>query len=106
MFGTIMIFGNIIAMPFETNPFLIEAQAQPPYAKWGKLAMEKTKEKYPNAQIVDYQHVSRVQGINTTMEKFKLWLKENEREFGVLVNIEFDKSTERVISITFREVSR
>ena len=27
--------------------------AQPPYAKWGKLAVEKTKEKYPKAEIID-----------------------------------------------------
>lgn len=80
--------------------------AEPQYAKWGKLAMQKTKEKYPNAVIKDYKHRGRVNGINTTMEKFKLWLQEGEREFGVLVNIEFDKETERVIDITFREVQK
>lgn len=63
-------------------------------------------EKYPNAVIKDYKHRGRVNGINTTMEKFKLWLQEGEREFGVLVNIEFDKETERVIDITFREVQK
>ncbi len=25
-------------------------QAQPPYAKWGKLAVEKTKEQYPKSR--------------------------------------------------------
>ena len=33
--------------------------AQPPYAKWGKLAVEKTKEKYPKAEIIDYLHIGR-----------------------------------------------
>lgn len=80
--------------------------AEPQYVKWGKLAMQKTKEKYPNAVVKDYEHRGRINGINTTMEKFKLWLQEGEREFGVLVNIEFDKETERVIDITFREVQK
>ncbi|MDQ0154813.1 DUF3889 domain-containing protein [Robertmurraya andreesenii] len=80
--------------------------AEPLYAKWGRLAMEKTKEKYPKADIIDYKHIGRMSEINTTMEKFKLWLREGEREFGVLVNIEFDKKTERVIAITFKEVNR
>lgn len=80
--------------------------AQPAYAKWGRMAMEKTKEKYPTAQIVDYEHLGRIQGINTSLERFKLWLKEGEKEFGVLVQIEFDKKTERVIKISFREGDR
>lgn len=97
--------GNIMALPLSTKAILIEENSQPLYAKWGRLAMEKTKEKYPNASIVDYLHVGRVQGANTTMEKFKLWLKENEKEFGVEVRIEFDKDTEKVIRITFKEVT-
>lgn len=87
---------------FIEEPPMVHAEK--PYEKWGRLAVEKTKEKYPNAVIKDYKHVGRVQGINTTMEKFKLWLKENEREFGVLVNIEFNKETEAVIDITYKEV--
>lgn len=76
------------------------------YEKWGKLAMQNTQEKYPNAVIKDYKHIGRVKGINTTMEKFKLWLKEGEKEFGVLVNIEFDKDTEKVIEISYKEVPK
>lgn len=101
----LIFLGNIIAMPLSSKAIVIEENRQPPYAKWGQLAMEKTKEKYPNANIVDYLHIGRVQGTNTTMEKFKLWLKEKEKEFGVEVHIEFDKDTEKVISITFKEVT-
>jgi hypothetical protein len=79
-------------------------QAQPPYAKWGKIAMTKTKEKYPNANIKDYEHIGPIHGTNTTIERFKLWLKEKDREFGVIVHIEFEKETERVLDITFKEV--
>ncbi|MDF1507125.1 DUF3889 domain-containing protein [Robertmurraya sp. DFI.2.37] len=81
-------------------------EAEEKYAKWGQLAVSKTKEKYPNAEIKDYKHIGRVQGTNTTVEKFKLWLKENDKELGLLVNIEFDKETERVIEISFKEIEK
>lgn len=93
--------------PFK---FVDKASAQqkpiPPYAKWGTLAMEKTKERYPNANILDYLHMGRVPGIPNTTEKFKLWLKENNKEFGVFVEIQFDTRTEKVIKITFKETAR
>lgn len=75
----------------------------PPYAKWGKMAMQKTKEKYPNADIIDYLHVGRKKGEQTSVETFQLLLKE-EKEFGVKVDIEFENETERVIKISFKEI--
>ena len=78
----------------------------PPYAKWGALAVKKTEEKYPNAQIIDYLHIGRVAGPNTSTEKFKLWLKDSQKEFGVFVDIEFNNKTEDVINITFKETPR
>jgi hypothetical protein len=78
----------------------------PPYAKWGTYAMEKTKEKYPNANIIDYLHIGRIPGTPTTTEKFKLWLKDNNREFGVFIDIQFDTKTEQVMKVTFKESSR
>ncbi|MBP1971315.1 hypothetical protein J2Z83_003454 [Virgibacillus natechei] len=75
----------------------------PPYAKWGQLAMQETKENYPNAQIVDYLHVGSQSGDNTTIQEFKLWLQEESREFGVYITIEFNSETEEVLSITFEE---
>ena len=87
-----------------------EAAAQqkpvPPYAKWGTMAMEKTKERYPNAKIIDYLHVGRVTGPHSTTEKFKLWLKGDKGEFGVFVDIEFNPVTNQVIHISFRETPR
>ncbi|WHY00456.1 DUF3889 domain-containing protein [Neobacillus sp. DY30] len=78
----------------------------PPYAKWSKIALAKTKEKYPNAQIIDYLYVGRQNGTRTSTEKFKLWLKENGKEFGVYVDIEFIKETEQVVNITYTETAR
>ncbi|WP_019152599.1 DUF3889 domain-containing protein [Robertmurraya massiliosenegalensis] len=103
----ILISLMLLSVPFA---FVINhssfIQAEEKYAKWGQLAVSKTKEKYPNAEIKDYKHEGRVQGTNTTVEKFKLWLKEKDKEFGVLVSIEYDKESERVIDITYKEVEK
>ncbi|MDM5188647.1 DUF3889 domain-containing protein [Bacillus sp. DX4.1] len=88
-----------------TQPPIVHAQ--PPYAKWGKLAVEKTKEKYPKAQIIDYLHIGRKpKTVSITTEKFKLWLRENGKEYGVFVDVEFDTKTERFLKITFQKTSR
>ncbi|SFA96305.1 Protein of unknown function [Lentibacillus halodurans] len=77
----------------------------PSYAKWGRLAMKETQSRYPNADIVDYLHQGREEKDTTAVEKFKLWLREDSREFGVFINIEFDSETEEVIDISFEETS-
>ncbi|MUV36677.1 hypothetical protein JNUCC1_00481 [Lentibacillus sp. JNUCC-1] len=73
--------------------------AEPPYAKWGKLAMKEVKAAYPNADIVDYLHKGKRQTDTTSIQSFKLWLIENEQEFGVVVDIEFDSDTEEIVDI-------
>jgi hypothetical protein len=104
--GIALFTGNIINNHFITAVEVKAENVIPPYAKWGKLAMQKTKEKYPNAAILDYLHIGRNDGTKSSIEKFKLWLKENDKEFGVLVDIEFEKETERIIKITFKKVNR
>ncbi|MCM3765186.1 YqzG/YhdC family protein [Neobacillus niacini] len=102
------------ALVFTEGAFLVglppisiaQQKPIPPYAKWGQLAMKKTHEKYPQAQIVDYLHVGRTTGPQSSVEKFKLWLKDSQREFGVFVDIEFENTTEKVISTKFRESTR
>lgn len=76
------------------------------YAKWGQLAVKETHEKYPNANIIDYLHEGSESKGESTIEKFKLWLKEEDKEFGVFVRIEYATKTEKVIHIEFRETSR
>ncbi|WP_010098349.1 DUF3889 domain-containing protein [Ornithinibacillus scapharcae] len=77
----------------------------PSYAKWGRLAMQKVHEKYPNANIVDYFHVGRKKGAETSTETFKLWLEAPDKEFGIFIDITFTNDTEEVVDIGFREVS-
>lgn len=80
---------------------------EPPYAKWGRLAIQETHKKYPTAEIVDYLHIGH-QSISATasQETFKLWLKQGGREFGVYIKIRFDTRTEAVQSVTFEETDR
>jgi hypothetical protein len=68
------------------------------------LLCRRQKKKYPNAKIIDYLHIGRDEKTKSSVEKFKLWLKGKEKEFGVLVEIEFDTATEQIIDISFREV--
>ncbi|WP_043933848.1 DUF3889 domain-containing protein [Bacillus sp. EB01] len=78
----------------------------PPYAKWGEIAVQKTKEKYPQANVIDYLHIGRDQGENTSVERFKLWLKLNNKELGVFLSILFDNKTEQIIEVKFRETTQ
>ena len=78
----------------------------PPYAKWGGIAMQKAKEKYPKASIIDYLHIGREEGTDRSTEKFKLWLREGDREFGIFIDITFDRQTEQILNITLTETPR
>lgn len=79
---------------------------QPEYAKWGRIAMIRTKEKYRTADIVDYLHVGRTQvSPAIAEEEFKLWLKDGSREFGVRVTIRFFTANDQVIFINDQETS-
>lgn len=100
----LFLFGGFT--PLDNNNVINAEQEVPPYVKWGQIAMQKTKEKYPQANIIDYLHIGRDKGTNYSIEKFKLWLKENNQEFGVFVDIKFNNETEQIIDIKFRETSR
>lgn len=88
------------------TPTITHAQLEiPAYAKWGHLAVKETQSKYPNANIIDYLHEGNESKENSTIEKFKLWLKENDNEFGVFVRIEYTTETEELLNIEFLETS-
>ena len=78
----------------------------PGYAKWGQLAMKRTKDKYPKAKIVDYQHLGKQEAPILTTEKFRFWLKEGDKEFGVNVTIHFYKESEAVKEVKLEEIKR
>ena len=78
----------------------------PAYAKWGRLAVKEVQSKYPNATVIDYLHEDSETRGDTTIEKFKLWLKDSDKEFGVFVHITYTTETEEIVNVEFRETSR
>jgi hypothetical protein len=68
--------------------------------------LREVKSKY-QASVVDYLHVGgKIISPAVSEETFKFWLKEEQREFGVYVRIQFETATERVIFIEFEETER
>lgn len=103
----LLIFPHYSLFPIDTSSTAFAQQKPiPPYAKWGQLAVKETQKKYPNARVVDYLHIGKVSGEHSSKEKFKLWLKGTQKEFGVFVDIEFNNETEKVINITLKETPR
>ncbi|TCZ81284.1 DUF3889 domain-containing protein [Paenibacillus albiflavus] len=105
MFRQIIYIITLVCTLLSFTPTIYAAD-QPLYAKWGKIAMNETKNKY-HAAIVDYLHMGRTQiNENITEEKFKLWLrKANQQEFGVYITIRFDTHTEQILFIHFEETA-
>lgn len=100
------IFTIVNSTPAYIQTITHAQQETPTYAKWGKLALKETQSKYPNANIIDYLHEgSESKGVST-IEKFKLWLKDGDNEFGVFVRIEYNTATEKVVEINFQETFR
>lgn len=91
------------SVAISLQPVVHAQQETPAYAKWGKLAIKETKAKYPNAKIIDYLHVGSETKEDHTMENFKFWLKEGEKEFGVYVKIQFVTQTEKIVKIDMKE---
>ncbi|GGA46056.1 hypothetical protein GCM10011384_39700 [Psychrobacillus lasiicapitis] len=109
MLKTLMAVGIFIAgnTALIYIPTVIPAlQTTPSYAKWGQLAIKETQSKYPSASIVDYLHEGSESKHDSTIEKFKLWLKDGDHEFGVFVRIEYSTITEKVVNIELQETSR
>ncbi|MCM3745554.1 YqzG/YhdC family protein [Sporosarcina luteola] len=109
MKNLLITLGLMIAVPATAADITIPTQQHeqtPAYAKWGALAVKETKQKYPDANIVDYLHIGSETKDNTTIEKFKLWLKDDKHEFGVIIQITFSTKTDNIIKIDFQETDR
>ncbi|MEK5146658.1 DUF3889 domain-containing protein [Psychrobacillus sp. FSL K6-4615] len=80
-------------------------QETPAYAKWGQVAVKETQSKFPHASIIDYLYEGSEPKENSTIEKFRLRLKESDKEFGVSVKIEYFTDTNELIHVQIHEVS-
>jgi hypothetical protein len=91
-----------------------EASAVATYAKsvssrdkWGKIALEAVKERYPNVAIVDSEYVGRFKISGTVAEDvFKMWFVQGSREHGLFVRVSFDKPHDRLLRVQFQETDR
>ncbi|HZG79123.1 MAG TPA: DUF3889 domain-containing protein [Paenibacillus sp.] len=77
-------------------PRAVRSEPVEQYGKWGKLGLEATQKKYPNAKIVDYEHMGR-----SEVETFHYELQEGGRKWVVEVRMMFDPGTEEVLSVDF-----
>jgi hypothetical protein len=100
--GLVILFDPLIT----TEPAYSQQHIhQPSYTKWGRFAVDAVSKKY-HGSVIDYLHVGRrVLSPNTTQETFKLWVKENGREFGVYVIITFETITEKILSVEYKETN-
>ncbi|MFT4412604.1 YqzG/YhdC family protein [Fredinandcohnia humi] len=104
---TFMVFGlHTINVVRPLDVLAAHKKPVPEYAKWGRLAMKETQKRYPLAQIIDYLHMGRDEKNGTTIERFKLWMRQDNREFGAFVTITFDSKTEEVQNVLIVETNR
>lgn len=79
----------------------LEAHTNEPaevYGPWGMVGMERAKRRYPNAEIVDYQHIGR-----QAAETFRYELQQNGRQWTVHAVVTFDPQTNQVVSVELLE---
>lgn len=92
-----------VSTHFPTNVYA--QQEIPAHAQWGKVAIKETQAKYPQAKIIDYLHEgSEVKG-DTTIEKFKLWIKLSDKEIGIQVRIKYVTNTNKLVKIELQEIT-
>ncbi|WP_341302453.1 DUF3889 domain-containing protein [Lysinibacillus sp. FSL H8-0500] len=81
-------------------------QEIPTYARWGQVAVKEVQAKYPHAKIVDYLHEGKEVHGESTIEKFKLWLKQSDKEFGVYVRISYITASQEIVHIELQETKK
>ncbi|AJY77910.1 hypothetical protein VN24_21325 [Paenibacillus beijingensis] len=75
------------------------SSAEPSYARFGRIAVKETIAKY-GAEVVDYRYDGRFPlPDDMAEERFRLWLRKENREFGVTVHMTIVPSTNRLVSI-------
>ncbi|KAB2329833.1 DUF3889 domain-containing protein [Bacillus mesophilum] len=95
----------IFSLIFSSNIYSAEplshqfVAVQDGYAQWGRLAMQTAKQKFPDAQIVDYRYDGRTNEGETAIEQFKLWAKKGQEEFGIVIKIRIDQKTNKLKNI-------
>lgn len=84
-------------------PVMSHAQ-EPDYAKWGKMAVQETASKY-KAEIIDYKYEGHYKDNGRdSEERFLLWIRMENKEFGVRVTIHVQADKQTASRIEFKEL--
>lgn len=75
------------------------------YEKWSRIALSSVKEKYPEAQLIDYKYVKREE-VNEEESKdiFHVKVKEKEEVFVANVDVVFNPKTGKLITVNVKKV--
>ncbi|WJY26837.1 DUF3889 domain-containing protein [Sporosarcina trichiuri] len=76
----------------------------PSYAEWSRLAIQRAQAHYPDAQIIDYLYMGSHQKDDVTEESFRLWLRERDREYAVVVRVTYLTETGKLKDVRFQEI--
>ncbi|MGE7945254.1 DUF3889 domain-containing protein [Lysinibacillus sp. NPDC093688] len=95
----------LFAVSVHTPTSAYAQQEIPARAQWGKVAVKETQAKYPQAKILDYLYEGSEVNEDTTIEKFKLWIKLSDKEFGVQVRIKYVTNTNKLVKVEFQETT-
>lgn len=80
------------------------AHAEPAYAKYGRIAMQETANRYPDADIIDYKYEGHFAAGAMAEERFRLWLRGGMSEFGVRVHVFVAEDTGQVRDVRIEEL--
>jgi len=84
----------------------VHAVKQPEYAKSGQAAVLAAKQRY-SAEVVDYAYEGwNPAGSGQVEYRFRLWLRKDEREFGVRVAVKVSAASGEPTGMTWTEITR
>ncbi|MFC7395400.1 DUF3889 domain-containing protein [Scopulibacillus cellulosilyticus] len=97
----------IITCCFFVLSFPNEAYLQTDYAKWGKIALEKTKERYPDSNVSDYAYMGHEKiADNVAADWFEFQLKRDGKTKSLKVRVTYSSETDKLIDINFFELEQ
>ena len=75
------------------------------YKKWSRIAISSVKEKYPDAELIDYKYDGR-ESVNEEESKdvFHVKGKQNNKPFIVKVDVVFNPKTGQLITVNVSEM--
>lgn len=81
-----------------------DAQQNPDYEKFGRIATLVVKEDYPGEEVVDYKYMGRQDTAdNKVVDSFQFQVKKDGRPQAVLVKVTHDLKNDKEFTLTLEE---